>query len=167
MRIEAKQVAEIYKLNDNGRSAQKWAKDGNLKALKDGKKWLYEIDDVIQFGYENGYIKISMNEKDKLAPKVRKDLADAELKEFRLGIEQGKYYTKDEIHKYIEFFLINTRNRVLRMGSKLAPYLINIDDPYKAEEIVYQECYDTLTELAKMEDTTDVLDRRREANNDN
>lgn len=158
MQVSAKQVAEIYKLNDDGRSAQQWAKNGKLKAIKVSSKWVFEIDDVIQFGCENGYIQTLIGDRDELAPNVRKDLADAELKEFKLAVEKGKYYTRDEIDKKVEFLLLNTRNRLLGMGVKLAPHVIGLTEPYQAQSIIYDECYDTLLELSRMEDITDEVD---------
>jgi len=150
MLIEAKQVAEIYKLNDNGRSAQKWAKDGSLKATKDGKKWLYEIDDVIQFGYENGYIQISMNDKDKLTPKVRKDLADAELKEFKLAVEKGKYYSKEELDRQAIYVATTVRNKFLAMPTRIAPVLAGNDNLGEIESIMSSYINTVLEELHKL-----------------
>jgi len=153
LRVEAKQVSEIFKLNDNGRSAQKWAKEKRIKAKKNGKKWLYEIDDVIQFGYENGYIDIELSDKDELPPNIRKDLADAELKEFKLAVEKGKYYSKEEIETYIQRVLVSFRNKTLGLASKIAPALVALDEAQEAQAIVYEACYELLEELGRLDET--------------
>gem|GEM_PF-6263618 len=82
---------------------------------------------------------------------IIKDFWTGKINQQKYEVEKGLYYAKEEIDKEAERILVNFRNKVLGMATKIAPALLGLEDIPEAESIVYDACYEILEELGSLD----------------
>lgn len=152
MELTKEQLANILQIDT--RTVRKY-KDEGMPHKKFKNSFLYPARESITWCLLNGKlddILEQLENTDELAPNIRKDLADAKLKEFKLAVEQGKYYLKEEIDKKAEYIITSTKNKLLSMGNKIAPTLVGIEETNEVKNIIDNVNYEILEELSKLDE---------------
>ena len=152
MELTKEQLANILDVQE--RTIRNY-KDEGMPHKKVKNSFTYPARDAIAWCLLNGKLDDILEElenTDELPPNIRKDLADAKLKEFKLAVEQGKYYTKEEINKKAEYLVISTKNKILGLPAKVAPVLVGLEDIAEVEKLLYDSCYELLEGLSKIDE---------------
>lgn len=123
--------------------------------MTDDKPAKYPAREVMFWAIQNQIvdfnIKVDDDDLEDLPPSIRKDLADARLKEHKLKELQGEVISIEEIRKENEYILTAFRNKTLGVPSKIAPALIGIESVAEIKAILEEAMYELLTELSRLE----------------
>lgn len=114
-------------INKSRRQVTNYKKDG-IPIVKRGSRSLYPVRKAFEWLIKRGVIKVKLEEGDAedvelLPPNIRKDLADAKLKEFNLKILEGKYILKEEEEKAAANLAISLRDRLMSLPDRIVPGL--------------------------------------------
>ncbi len=85
---------------------------------------------------------------DLVAERARLTKAQAAKAERENAVAEGEFLPRCEVHTAMTATLMRVRSKLLAMPSKLAPYLVGIETPATAQEILKVEIYRALDELA-------------------
>ena len=72
-----------------------------------------------------------------------------ETSELKLKVMKGELHYSEDVEKVMTDMLIMFRNKVMSMGSKIAPMIISRTDLNVIEDIVNDECISALEELSE------------------
>jgi len=144
MKLSSQQFADLVGVSK--KTVQNYREQG-MPSVKDKSYYKYDFESI-KWLFENGIKELNSPinmEKETPPPKHRKDLADAQLKEYRLGILEKKYILADEVRE--DYFNIarTTRDSFLNL-KRIAPKLVN-KNLYEIGEIMDKEVYKILDSL--------------------
>ena len=146
MEFSSQQFADLTGISK--KSVQNYRKEG-MPFIKKNKYYNYTFE-AIQWLYDNGIKEVAgaNTETIEQTPKYRKDLADAKLKEHALGIREKKYILASEVEE--DYFNIGrmTRDSFQGLSNKIAPLLINKDNPHDVKHIIDKEINKILQSLS-------------------
>lgn len=96
-----------------------------MPSVKKGSSYNYGFD-AIQWLFDTGKREINRTEevsKESLTAHERSRLADAKLKEHKLGVQKGKFILKSSVEKDISTIAITMRNKLIELPSRVIPRL--------------------------------------------
>jgi phage terminase Nu1 subunit (DNA packaging protein) len=92
----------------------------------------------------------------------RKLLADAEMQESELAKQRGSLVDAETVVTAMSQIIGNARAKILPLGTKVAPFLVGLQNIAQIKKIIDDEIYAILTELATSTvQTGDRGDRKR------
>lgn len=118
----------------------------------DDKPSKYPARECLFWAIKEGIIDFSISNNtdldfEDLPPRERKDLADAQLKEFKLEIEKGKYLLHSDVKNESDKNVMIIRTKLLSLPKKIAPSITDTNVS-KNETIIKNYIYDILQEVS-------------------
>ena len=83
---------------------------------------------------------------------VLRDYWSAQTNKFKLDVEKGKYYPKEEIDKKAERIITAAKSKALAIPTKIAPHLLAMNDVNEIKEVLERAMQEFLDELARLDD---------------
>ncbi len=118
----------------------------------DDKPSKYPARECLMWAIREGIVDFSVSNNtdldlEELPPRERKDLADAQLKEFKLEVEKGKYLLYSDVKNESDKNVMIIRTKLLSLPKKIAPMILDADIS-KNEIIIKNYIYDILQEVS-------------------
>lgn len=131
-------------------------KEKGIPHEQKGGRTLYPFADALKWLIINGYRKLDIPtdniDREQLPPSVRKTLADAEIKEIQLQILKGELIQVSVAIENMVTIITRVRNRILSLGSRLAPFIAFKSDQDEVKGILEKATLEALEELDRFED---------------
>ena len=165
--VDAKYIANVFGVTV--RRVQQLTQDGVLSTEQVGGRRKYDLAQSIQ-----GYVaywknkatgnektkKDAANESDKLAAEVRLKNAKAETAELELEELRGTLHSAEDVESVMTDHILLLRSMILALPGRLAVDVCGAATPTQAADIIKQECYAMLSQLADYKYDPDVFQRR-------
>ena len=165
--VDAKYVANVFGVTV--RRVQQLTQDGVLTTEQVGGRRKYDLAQSIQnyvmywknkaTGNEKTK-KDAANESDKLAAEVRLKNAKAETAELELEELRGTLHSAEDVEAVMTDHILLLRSMILALPGRLAVDVCSAATPTQAADIIKQECYAMLNQLADYEYNPDEYQRR-------
>lgn len=153
--LTKKEVSEV--MGKTMKTIDDWCNKG-LPFEKKGRSYSFDLRQVIQWREENlagmthGVRKIDQGI---LEHKLDKEKEDARLKheqankvEMENAVRRGELIVTDSAEAWWSIQLVNMRNKIMSIPTKLTPRIIGEDDKSIVSEIIKEACIDALNELS-------------------
>lgn len=165
--VDAKYIANVFGVTV--RRVQQLTQDGVLSTEQVGGRRKYDLAQSIQ-----GYVaywknkatgnektkKDAANESDKLAAEVRLKNAKAETAELELEELRGTLHNAEDVEAVMTDHILLLRSMILALPGRLAVDVCGASTPTQAADLIKQECYTMLNQLAEYEYNPDEYQRR-------
>ena len=165
--VDAKYIANVFGVTV--RRVQQLTQDGVLSTEQVGGRRKYDLAQSIQ-----GYVaywknkatgnektkKDAANESDKLAAEVRLKNAKAETAELELEELRGTLHSAEDVEAVMTDHILLLRSMILALPGRLAVDVCGASTPTQAADLIKQECYTMLNQLAEYEYNPDEYQRR-------
>lgn len=118
-----------------------------------GKQKVFGVRKCLEWCYKEGVLKIEFDigddvDEEDLPPNVRKDLADARLKELTLKERKEETIDKADVVKDAVAVGLALRDNLMSIPSRLASTLANESDPREARLIMEKEIRQSLEDIS-------------------
>ena len=150
MAYGSKQIANVLGISQ--RQVNNLANDGVLP-LEQKNPNKFDLSQTVQ-----AYIQYSINKNRNVDDEKRKAAADADWKEAKAEMErirleevQGDVHRSSDVEAVTNELVYSIRSMLLALPGRLAVDTCNAASPSEASEIIRQECYQILSELADHE----------------
>ena len=109
-----------------------------------GKRREYRVKECIFWALSNGYLKLPINidtevDVEELPPNIRKDLADAKLKELKLQKEKDEVVYKSDVVADATRVSMSWRERLFSLPDRLSTELASETNPREINKILWRE----------------------------
>ncbi|MDO6355293.1 DNA-packaging protein [Caloramator sp. CAR-1] len=141
--VTAKKLAQILGITER-RVNQLVNEEKVLQRDANGK---FELQKSVHDYYKYKFCKDE--ELDLTIEKAKHERAKREIAEIELAKLKNKMHDAEDIERVLTGMLINFRNRILAIPSKVAPKIIGQKSIAVINEILQQELYDALNELSE------------------
>jgi phage terminase Nu1 subunit (DNA packaging protein) len=109
------------------------------------------VQEAVRSAAGKSYVDASM-------AKIRREVAEAELKEIEVARERGTLVNISDAEKQLERELTPVRNALLGFPRRIAPYIVMVPDEIQAAEIMEDHIRDLMDSLANKVDESIVED---------
>ena len=117
-----------------------------------GKQRVYGVKACLEWAYANGCLVLELDtnvdiDVEELAPSIRKDLADARLKELKLQKEKEEVVLKSDVINDAVSFGIALRDNLMSIPSRVSSTTANETDPKEIIKILNTELRQSLEDV--------------------
>lgn len=117
-----------------------------------GKQKSYKVKECLAWAYKNGVLFLELNpnmdiDVEELAPSIRKDLADARLKELKLQKEKDEVVLKTDVINDAVSFGIALRDNLMSIPSRVSSTTANETNPKEIIKILNTELRQSLEDV--------------------
>jgi len=121
--------------------------------IKSGRQKAYGVKACIDWCYKNGYLKLDIDVDDDidveaLPANIRKDLADARLKELKLKQMEEEVIEKSDVVKDATTVGLSLRDNLMSIPARLASTLANETNPREVKSAIEREIRHSLEDIS-------------------